>query len=107
MLPHSVASFDKTRHLCVGDLIFSDQYAVIIIKWSNTIQDRSRVASISIPSLGSATIFPVSALTRMLHTQTSPDDPLVQVTTRRGSTPLTDSVARKDLKQVSIILNTP
>ena len=32
MLPHSVASFDNTRHLCEGDVIFSDQYAVIIIK---------------------------------------------------------------------------
>ena len=105
MLPHSVASFDNTRHLCVGDVI--SQYAVIIIKLSKTIQDRSRVACISIPALDSATICPVSALTRMLHIQTSPDDPFFQVTTRRGSTPLTDSVTRKHLKQVSIMLNTP
>ena len=32
---------------------------------------------------------------------------LFQVTTRCGRTPLTDSVARKHLKQVSIMLNTP
>ena len=76
ILPHSVSSFDSTRHLCVGDVIFADEYAIIMIKWSKTMQDRSKVASISIPALGSAIICPVSALTRMLHLQTSPDDPL-------------------------------
>ena len=100
-----MSSFDTTRHLCY--VIFADQYAVVIIKWSKTMQDRSRVASISIPALGSAIICPVSALTHMLQIHTSPDDPLFQITTRRGRTRLIDSVARKHLKQVSIMLNTP
>ena len=43
------------------------------------------MASFFIPALGSAIICPVSALTRMLHTQTSPDDPLFQVPTRLHS----------------------
>ena len=74
ILPHSVSPFDST--LYVGAVIFAGQYAVVIIKWSKTMQDRSKVASISIPALVSASICPVSALTHMLHIQTSPDDPL-------------------------------
>ena len=72
-----------------------------------TMQDRPRVASISIPALGSSIICPLAALTCMIHAQALSDDPLFQITTRRGRTPLTDSVARKRLKQVSIMLNTP
>ena len=70
-------------------------------------QDRSKVASVTIPALGSSTICPVSTLSDMLQVQTSLDDPLFHIQTSRGITPLTDSVSRKHLKQVSIILNTP
>ena len=52
ILPHSVSSCDTSSHLCIGDVIFVDQYAVVIIKWSKTMQDSSNVASISIPALG-------------------------------------------------------
>ena len=38
--PHSVASFDYTRHLTVGDVIFTHQFLKIIIKWSKTLQIR-------------------------------------------------------------------
>ena len=38
-------------------------------------QDRSRVASISIPALDASTRCPVSALSSMLQVQTVPDDP--------------------------------
>ena len=35
-----------------------------------------------------------------------PHDPLFQIQTKSGFTPLTDSVGRKHLKQISLVLNT-
>ena len=43
ILPHSVNTFDITRQLCRGDLIFSPHNVVILIKWSKTMQDRRLV----------------------------------------------------------------
>ena len=34
ILPHAAAGFDVTRHLCVGDVIFSFTGATIVVKWS-------------------------------------------------------------------------
>ena len=33
VLPHSVASFDHTRQLARGDVIFGDSGAVLLLKW--------------------------------------------------------------------------
>ena len=32
IIPHAVNAFDSTRHLCVGDVIFSDAGATILMK---------------------------------------------------------------------------
>ena len=34
ILPHSVVTFDPSRHLCRADVIFEDSKALIVIKWS-------------------------------------------------------------------------
>ena len=52
ILPHTTKNLDVTRQLCRGDLIFSQDSIVIIIKWSETIQNRGDTATISVPSLG-------------------------------------------------------
>ena len=49
ILLHAVNDFDPTRHLCVGDVIFSDAGATFLIKWSKTIQDRVSSTTIAIP----------------------------------------------------------
>ena len=36
--PHSLTSFDSSRHLCAGDLIFTKKFLKVILKWSKTIQ---------------------------------------------------------------------
>ena len=40
VLPHSVASFDHTRQLARGDVIFGDLGAVLLLKWSKRMQNR-------------------------------------------------------------------
>ena len=66
ILPHSLATFDASRHLCIGDLIFSEQVIVVILKWSKTLQDRAKVATISISALGQSKLCPWRALGRCL-----------------------------------------
>ena len=39
ILPQAAKNFDKTRHLCVGDVVFAFQRAIIVVKWSKTLQD--------------------------------------------------------------------
>ena len=102
MIPHSVASFDLTRNLARGDIIFADDSAIIVVKWSKTLQDRKKTATISIPNLGNSELCPINALLNMF--QKIPghkNSPLFLLKKKTCITPLTDSVARKHLKQVS------
>ena len=52
ILPHFTISFDKTRQLSCGNIIIQPQGAVVLVKWSKTIQNRKDVATVSIPALG-------------------------------------------------------
>ena len=100
ILPHAVNGFDATRHLCTGDVIFSDAGATVIIKWSKTIQDRVSSTTVNIPSLGASALCPITALRSMLA-------PLFLLPVASQWLTLTDSRARKHLKEVSKILDLP
>ena len=52
LLPHSKLSFDPTRQLCRGDLIFSHDTITVMIKWSKTIQNCRNTTTICVPALG-------------------------------------------------------
>ena len=57
------------------------------------------------PYLGASALCPIAALERMLATHPShPDSPLFQIPQADLLAPLTDSAARKHLKQVSLLL---
>ena len=106
ILPHSVKQFDVTRHLLRVVLIFSENHCTIIIKWSKTLQDRQQSCTISIPYLGSSVLCPVTALQAMFcQFPASKDQPLFSLGKHGSVVPLTDSVARKHLKQVSSLLH--
>ena len=51
VLPHSVASFDHTRQLARGDVIFGELGEVLLLKWSKTMQNRKEFATVSLPDL--------------------------------------------------------
>ena len=108
ILPHSVKNFDISRQLCRGDLIFSQNSVVIIIKWSKTLQDRRNVATVTIPALGTSMVCPVKALRDMYASfPAAKDDPLFVYNKNSLLLPLTDSMARKHLKLVSQLLDYP
>ena len=79
-----------------------------MVKWSKTIHDRVSTATVAIPYLGTSPIYPVFAIKAMLLKRpTQTDEPLFQVSSAGHSKVLTDSVARKHLKQISSILQLP
>ena len=105
ILPHTVNSFDITRQLARGDVLHTDTGAIVIIKWSKTLQDRKTTTTITIPDLGSSPLCPVKALQRMCKAiPADKNSPLFLLKRPTKISVLTDSVARKHLKEVSKIL---
>ena len=105
ILPHSVSTFDNSRQLCRGDVIFGQSKAVIVVKWSKTLQNRSKTATVSIPVLPHLPLCPVAALLAMSSAlPASCDSPLFQISSAGILSPLTDSRARKHLKHISVVL---
>ena len=102
VLPHAVTQFDFTRHLARADVIFGATGAVLLIKWSKTLQNRRDVVTISLPDLQGSHFCPVSALKAMFQNFPGSDNsPVFVIPKSKGLVPLTDSVARKHLKDVS------
>ena len=106
VLPHSAKSFDISRHLTRGDLIFSKNGCTIIVKWSKTLQDRKETKTIVIPCLGKSPLCPVNALKNMYALYpAAKNDPLFVVSMSTPVVPLSDSTARKHLQKVSSSLH--
>ena len=99
-LPHSVATFDNTRHLVRGDFISAGQGAVLLLKWSKTIQDHKSTLTIPLPNLQHSTRCRIKAINLMIQAiPATSNDPLFASHTSRGLASLTDSLARKHLKK--------
>ena len=56
LLPHCLATFDCTRQLAQGNSITTESGAVLLLKWSKTIQDRKSTLTIPLPNLGQSTL---------------------------------------------------
>ena len=104
LLPHVATKFDHTRHLRRGDVIFDQHAAIIVVKWSKTLQDRHIAATIAVPYLGDNLLCPVTAIKNllMLTPSSSNNNPLFQICKAGVWQPLTDSQARKHLKSVCV-----
>ena len=103
MVPHAKNGFDPSRHLARGDIIFSDNEAIVLVKWSKTIQSRDKVVRVVIPKLPGSKFFPVTALSNMLD-YIIYNDPLFAIFKANTWSPLTDSMVRKHLKRVLRLL---
>ena len=66
LLPHTVRAFDVTRQLARGDLIITKNSALLIVKWSKTIQSRRDIVTLPLPCLGSSILCPIAALNKMI-----------------------------------------
>ena len=89
-----------------GYVFLTQHGAVLLIKWFKTIQDRKEFATNSIPTLGVSPLCPVMALRLMFcELPAEKNFPFFFCSTKITSfQQLTDSVARKHLKDVLNIL---
>ena len=79
---------------------------VLLIKWSKTIQDRKSITTIPLPHLGSSPLCPILAITAMIQEMPAhSNDPLFIIKNLHRTQPLTDSLARKHLKNTSQFLH--
>ena len=56
LAPHSRLSFDPSRHITAGDVIFAKKIVKIILKWSETNQNRNSAHVLSLPKLRSSNL---------------------------------------------------
>ena len=97
LVPPSKNSFDITKHLCRGDILFQDSHAIVLIKWSKTLQTSKKGTFIIMPTLGTSPLCPVTALKAWLRVYPhSPNSPLFSLPS--GS--LTQSQVRTHLAKV-------
>ena len=105
IVPQSRAQYDHSRHLARGDVIFSSTEAIILIKWSKTIQIRDKVLTIRVPFLPGSSLCPVTALKAMIALVAGSDNnPHFATHTYDSVLPLTDSMVRKHIKRVLALL---
>ena len=101
IVPHSFKQFDGSRHLARGDIIFSHDMAIILVKWSKTLQAREKITRIHIPVLPDSRLCSVTALKQMLASVPgSQNDPLFSICRQGCWLPLTDSIVRKHLTRI-------
>ena len=99
LLPPTTGSFDRTRYLTVNDVVWGKPGAHIIITCAKNMQNSGQYHVVQLPELKNVLICPVLALKNMLKKQeTSPDQPLFQIHTKKGIVPLMSSNARSFLK---------
>ena len=101
-MPHSVSKFDHARQLARADVIFGETGTVLLIKWFKTMQNRRDFATISLPDLARSQLCLVFALKVMFHRfPGSENSPVFILSRLQGLVPLTDSAARKHLKDIT------
>ena len=106
VLAYSSSTFDVTRHLTRGDIIFGQQVCTVIVKWSKTLQDRKETTTIARTVLGSSKLCPVAVPKHMFaQAPASKNSPLFLVYRQGLFVPLAHSAAGKHLKVVSAMLN--
>ena len=82
LAPHFRLTFDFSRHITAGDVIFAKIFVKIIIKWSKTNQNRNNVHVFSIPKLKDSNLCPHRALSAIFKLYSpQPHDPVFQIKT--------------------------
>ena len=102
LAPHSRLSFDPSRHITAGDVIFAKRFVKIILKWSKTNQNRNNAHVLSLPKIKGSTLCPHKALSTIIALYAPQQhQPLFQIKTPSGWQPLIDSRIRKCLSKIN------
>ena len=106
LVPHSISQFSPLKHLARGDLMFSPDKVVILIKWSKTLQCNNDIKLLTIPRIPNSILCPVTALANLLAlTPEGSNLPLFQVKVNQNWVPLTDTKVRRHFALILTKLN--
>ena len=96
LVPHAVSQYSPLKYLSRGDVIFRPGKAVILVKWSKSMQNKDQVKLITVPTISNCSLCPVSALNNLLLlTPKGANLPLFQIKVAQEWVPLTDSRVRR------------
>ena len=105
LAPHSLATFDHTRHLTGQDLFFNDKLVKLMVKLTKTMQNRDTVKVICLPKLTNSVICHFRALKALCKLYPmSASTSVFQVQAKSSWQPLTDTKVRKCLKAINVSL---
>ena len=105
LAPHSILTFDPSRHLTGHGLFFTKKLVKVLIKWSKTLQDRDIVQVVSLPKIANRIICPYRAFKALTKLYPMTDSESVfQIKMPSGWQPLTDTRVRKVLKSINMTL---
>ena len=83
-LAHLAAStFNKIRHICMGDVLLVPPGILLIVHWTKAIQVVGRYPVLPIPAIPSHPADPVAAYRQLIQAshRSSPNQPLLTITT--------------------------
>ena len=66
LLVNSHIDFDPSRHLCARDVQFTNEGAVLTVRWSKVIQFRERLLHIPLPKIPNSPFCPSTALLHLM-----------------------------------------
>ena len=66
MAPLSKFLFNIKTHLCRGDVIVHQEFRIILVKWSKTLQVSSKGIYVILPELKNSQLCPMNAFKAML-----------------------------------------
>ena len=102
LVPHAISKFNPLEQLARADIIFAPPGALVLVKWSKTLQLKNKLKILKIPSISNSPLCPVSALQVLLAITPKGDNrPLFQIKSNHQWFPLTYTKLRRAL---SIIL---
>ena len=105
LVPHSTSTFDFRKHLTREDVFFKQDSAIILLKWSKTMQLNNQIKLITIPKLNND-LCPVSALRDVLTlVPQGRNVPLFQYKLGSDWIPMTDTRVRRHLHALLRTLN--
>ena len=72
--PHSAVAYTPERHILRQDIVFKQPGTHVVIKWAKTLQDKSKIHIIQLPSLQNRQLCPTLAIYNLLQDRILPPD---------------------------------
>ena len=103
--PHRAKDFDFNRHFLRNDITFTEDGALLLIKWTKTLQYHNSYHILQLPKIKNLFLCPVKALRALLGSRPFPPSAPLFSTYGRSPNQILDTQVREALKKVLLYLN--